>query len=180
VNFKLNPLPKQLGQKYGSTYPKLREQIVRLSTAATEAAASRLIQGDPITVEVEGEAYLIESDEVEVRIEAQEGFAAAAEGAYLVALDTTLTPELQQEGLAREFVRRVQDLRKKSGFQVDDRIRLYFQASEEMREAIAEYEQYIKDETLSLSMEEAAIPDHSSRQEYKLDQEHLTVGIVKV
>ena len=64
-------------------------------------------------------------DEVEVKAQAKEGFAVAEEGAYVAALVTELTPELVQEGLAREFVRRVQDLRKSTELDVADRINLF-------------------------------------------------------
>ncbi len=75
-------------------------------------------------------------EEVEVRVTAQEGLAVAAEGAYLAALVTDLTPELIQEGLAREFVRRVQDLRKSAEFDIADRIDVFYRASDLLKESI--------------------------------------------
>ena len=107
VDFSLNPLPKQLGQKYGARFPAIRQALLLLDAAQ---AAPLLLEGKPVKVKVAGETLDILPDEVEVRVTAHTGYAVATEGAYLAALVTDLTPELIQEGLAREFVRRVQDL----------------------------------------------------------------------
>ena len=82
-------------------------------------------------LQVEGQEFEILPDEVEVRLEARSGLAVAAEGAYVAALDTELTPELVREGLAREFVRRLQELRKQADLDVADRIRLFVSATPE-------------------------------------------------
>ena len=65
-------------------------------------------------------------EEVEIRMQAKEGFVVASEGALMAALITELTPELKNEGLAREFVRRVQEARKHAGFDIADRIQLFY------------------------------------------------------
>jgi isoleucyl-tRNA synthetase len=72
-----------------------------------ESAARLLLAGQPLAVQVDGETLQIEPDEVEVRAEARSGLVVSTDGPYLAALHTTLTPELIQEGWAREFVRRV-------------------------------------------------------------------------
>jgi isoleucyl-tRNA synthetase len=179
VRYSLNPLPKQLGQKYGSMFPMIREQIQGFSDAELETVATRLIEGESITVTVGDQDLLIHPDEVEIKVEAHEGLSAAADGPYMVALNTTLTPELEREGLAREFVRRVQDLRKQAGLQVDDRITLAYQAEEPIRTAVSEYEDYIKEETLAVSMDEIEIPAQGSQREYQLDGKQFRIGIRK-
>jgi isoleucyl-tRNA synthetase len=80
---------------------------------------------------------------------AKEGFAVAEEGAYVAALVTDLTPELVAEGLAREFVRRAQDLRKTADLDVSDRIELFVEASAGLKSAIETHADYIKAETLT-------------------------------
>lgn len=149
VSYSLNPLPRQLGQKYGARFPALRTAILGLDAAE---AAKVLLAGQPLPLELDGEMYAILPEEVEVRIQARSGFAVASEGAYLAALVTDLTPELVQEGLAREFVRRVQEARKEQGLEISDRIRLNFQASAELEKAIANFRDYVMNETLALEL----------------------------
>ena len=94
-----------------------------------------------------------------MRVQAREGFAVASEGAYLAALETDLTPELEKEGLAREFVRRVQDLRKAAELEISDRIQVVYEASPKLAEAIKTFDEYIRNETLAVSLQEDAVPE---------------------
>ncbi len=126
VSHTIKPLPKQLGQKYGNKFPALQKAILAMNA---EEVARALVGGGSVKVDVDGQTYDILPDEVEVKAQAKEGFAVAEEGAYVAALVTELTPELVQEGLAREFVRRVQDLRKSAELDVADRIKLFVSAS---------------------------------------------------
>ncbi len=121
VSYEIKPLPRQLGQKYGSLFPAIRKAILELDS---ETSAQLLLDNKSLQVKVNGETFEILPDEIEVRSMAKEGYAVATEGAYLAALVTELTPDLEKEGLAREFVRRVQDLRKTAEFDIADRIRL--------------------------------------------------------
>lgn len=174
VDYSLNPLPKQLGQKYGSRFPGIRKALLSLDASV---AATKLLQGETVSVEVEGEQYEILPEEVEVRVNARAGFAVASEGAYLAALVTDLTPELVQEGLAREFVRRVQDLRKQAGLDIADRIVLYYQATEGLQRAIERFEEYIMGETLTVQMNAGAIPQDLSMTHDEFDGEKVAIGL---
>ncbi len=152
VSFVLNPLPKQLGQKYGKLFPAIRNAVMEVPA---ESAARLLLAGEPLDVEVDGQVIELLSEEVEVRAQAKAGYAVASEGAYLAALVTDLTPELVQEGQAREFVRRVQDLRKQLDFDISDRIHIYFAASVGLTKALSSFRDYIMGETLAVTMEKA-------------------------
>ncbi len=120
--YELVPLPKQLGQKYRDMFPKVRSAIEALDA---EESAQKLLAGGSLEIEVEGQKLEIFPDEVEVRVQAKEGFSVASEGAEVAALVTILTEDLIYEGLAREFVRRVQEARKQADFDIADRIRIY-------------------------------------------------------
>ena len=146
VDFKLNPYPRQLGQKYGARFPAIRKALLALEP---EAAGGRLLSGQSLRVQVEGEAVEILPDEVEVRMEAHAGLEAAADGAYIAALRTEISPELHAEGLAREFVRRVQEQRKASGLEVADRIHLSYQASPALQAALETHRAYVQGELLA-------------------------------
>jgi isoleucyl-tRNA synthetase len=177
VEYQLKALPKQLGQKYGAKFPSIREAVRGLEA---EPAAERLIAGQTIEVDLEGETLTLEPDEVEVRVEAHEGFAAVAEGAYVAALDTELTEALVYEGLAREFVRRVQELRKQADFNVDDRIRVEYHASDVLAKAIKQNTEYIQGETIALSLAETDSPDGEQTAEDAFDGEQIKFSVERV
>ena len=112
-----------------------------------------------------------------MRVSAREGLAVAAEGAWLAALVTDLTPELIQEGLAREFVRRVQDLRKSADFDIADRIDVFYQASESLQRAIQSNREFIIGEVLAKSLVSAELPVGCPKSEDDFDGEHVLLGI---
>lgn len=176
VSYSLNPLPKQLGQKYGSLFPEIRKKILGMEVDKT---AITLMSGEAISVEVNGQKLEILPEEVEVRLQAKEGYSVASEGAYLAALVTELTPDLISEGLAREFVRRVQDLRKTADLDIADRITLYFTATPGVNKAVEEYKGYIMAETLALTLVNGEPPAGAARVEDEFDQEKIAVGLVK-
>jgi isoleucyl-tRNA synthetase len=149
VSFALNPLPKQLGQKYGKLFPAIRAAV---QTVPVDESARLLLAGSVLVVEVDGQRIELLPEEVEVRAMAKAGYAVASEGAYLAALVTDLTPELIREGLAREFVRRVQDLRKQMDFDISDRIQIRFAASTGLMAAVESFREYIMGETLAVRL----------------------------
>ncbi|MBA4385545.1 MAG: isoleucine--tRNA ligase, partial [Anaerolinea sp.] len=176
VSYTLNPQAKQLGQKYGNRYPDIRKAILALEA---EKYAQKLLAGDSIYVEVNGEELQLLPEEVEVRIQAREGYAVGSEGAYLAALVTELTPELVQEGLAREFVRRVQDLRKTSDLEIADRIILYFTATPGLTGAVKAFADYIQTETLTVELKNGEIPSDAAIFEDEFDSEKVSIGLKK-
>ncbi|MBL8098306.1 MAG: isoleucine--tRNA ligase [Anaerolineales bacterium] len=177
VSHTVKPLPKQLGQKYGNKFPALQKAILALNP---EEVASTLHADKPVEVKLDGETYQILSDEVEVKALAKEGFAVAEEGAYVAALVIELTPELIAEGLAREFVRRVQDLRKTADLDVADRIELFVEASAGLKSAIEAHKDYITAETLTTKLSFANPPTNASMVEDEFENEKVKVGLVKV
>jgi isoleucyl-tRNA synthetase len=102
-------------------------------------------------VHVEG--FVLEPEEVTLSIEPAPGFAAAADRGVLVVLDTALSPELVTEGRARAVVRLIQDARKQAGFDVSDRIRVRYAASDGVSEAFERHAAYIRQETLATMLE---------------------------
>jgi isoleucyl-tRNA synthetase len=174
VSFSLNPLPKQLGQKYGSRFPGIRQALLAVDAAP---AAQKLLAGASIDLQVNGDPYTILPDEVEVRMQAREGYAVAAEGAYLAALTTELTPELAREGLAREFVRRVQDLRKSAGLDISDRIRVRYSATPLLAEAVEAFRSYVMNETLALDLAAGEAEEGMAVVDDEFDGEQVSVAL---
>jgi isoleucyl-tRNA synthetase len=102
----------------------------------------------------------------------------ASEGPYLAALKVDLTPELIREGLAREFIRRVQDLRKQAGLEISDRIRLYASASPVLAEAIQEHRVFIQGETLATELYAAEPPLQATKITAEFEGEKVDIGII--
>jgi isoleucyl-tRNA synthetase len=176
VSHTVKPLPKQLGQKYGNKFPALQKAILAMNA---EEVARTLTSGQAVKVTLDGVEYGILADEVEVKAQAKEGFAVAEEGAYVAALVTELSPELVQEGLAREFVRRVQDLRKSADLDVADRIELSVEASAGLKSAIEAHREYITTETLTSLLVFGSPPAGSSSADDSFDGETVKYGISK-
>ena len=176
VSFSLNPLPKQLGQRFKADFPKVRKALLALPA---DLSARQLLEGNMLTVEMDGETYEISSDEVEVRAESKAGFAVASEGAYLAALVTEMTPDLVNEGLVREFVRRVQSLRKDADLDIADRIHLYYTASERLVKAIQAFEDYIKEETLAADLVVGVNPEGLPFTQDEFDGETVRISLEK-
>ena len=176
VSHTVKPLPKQLGQKYGNKFPAIQRAILAMNS---EEAAHTLLEGNPLKIEADGRTYNILPEEVEVKAVAREGFAVAEEGPYVAALVTELTPELLHEGLAREFVRRVQDLRKSAELDVADRIDLFVEASAGLRSAIEAHQGYITAETLTSNLVFESPPEGASVVEDAFDGEKVRVGLAK-
>ncbi len=177
VSHSVKPLPKQIGQKYGNKFPAIQKAILAMNA---EDVAQTLLTSGSVNVIVDGQGFDILPDEVEVKAQAKEGFSVAEEGGYLAALVTDLTPELVTEGLAREFVRRVQDLRKSTNLDVADRINLFVEASTNLRSAIEAHQEYVTSETLTLKLEFSAPPSMVSVIEDDFEGEKVKIGLVKV
>jgi isoleucyl-tRNA synthetase len=174
ISYQLKPLPKQLGPKYGSRFPVLREAILSLDP---REASTQLQAGESIEVKVNGEKFDILPEEVEVKVEAKEGFSTASEGSYLAALTIELTNELELEGLAREFVRRVQNVRKEADLSVNERIEVQYSSSMRLAEAVEFHQGYISEETLATSLKQTKKPVGNFTEEYTFGDENLVVAI---
>jgi isoleucyl-tRNA synthetase len=145
----------------------------------TQESAKRLLEGLNLVVTIDGNYYEILPEEVEVHSESQIGFSVAADGPYLAALDTTMTKELELEGLSREFVRHVQSMRKDAGFEISDRIWVRYQATEDLNSAIESHRDFIMSETLALKLESGEGDERWVRQDDEFDGNKLSLYIRK-
>jgi len=147
----VKPNFKRLGQVYG---PRLKAVGARIQTLTNDELSQLEKQGE-LAVEVEGETLTLHLDEVEIRTQDLPGWLVATDGPLTVALDVTLTEELRQEGLARELVNRLQNLRKDSGLEVQDRIQVTLadSAPAELQAAVAAFGDYIREEVQALRLD---------------------------
>ena len=112
-----------------------------------------LESGEEVAVTLDEEEFKFNKEHVLINISSKEGFDVCMENNIFVILDTNLTPELIEEGYAREFISKVQQLRKSNDFELLDNIDIKFCGDEEIAKAVANFEDYIKNETLALSVE---------------------------
>jgi len=144
-----------------------------------QESAQKLLDGINLVVQVDGKYYEIQPDEVEVHTSAREGVEVASDGPYLAALDIHLTQDLVYEGLAREFIRRVQTLRKDGGLDIADRIRLHYSATPLLTEAVRTSADMIKAETLAVELENMDETGTWITASDSFDSEQLTLRIQK-
>ncbi len=135
---------RALGPRFGAKMKAAAAAIAKLDTAA----AVKLVAGGTVAIEVDGEQAEVSSAEVSVQRTPKAGMVVAAEGEVIIALETALTPELVQEGLARELVSRIQNLRKEADFEVTQRIRVTVQSDAEVQAAVERFKDYVTAETL--------------------------------
>ena len=139
---------KTLGPRFGKAMKAVAQHIQQLS----EVEIDTLETTGEITIHLNGATEKITIDDVEIRETQVGNMAVTREGDMVIGLNTEITPELEKEGIAREFVNRVQNLRKDAGFDVQDRIKIYFDAPEKITEAIVTNSDYIAHETLAKSI----------------------------
>jgi isoleucyl-tRNA synthetase len=184
VAYVLNPLPSVLGKKLGKDFPAVQKALREGDQVDVTRWAQILMRGENVTVEVNGQTFEVTPEEVEVKQKSAEGFAVAQEAGYLAAVDTRLSEELIMEGLAREVVRRVQEMRKEADFNIEDNIQIRYVASDRLGKAIVQFSDYIRSETLGVSLEASDPTNGFFRQEFtddkekkKLDGETLVLGV---
>lgn len=174
------PLPRQLGQKYGRGYPVIRSRFAEMDQ---RDLAAQFEAGHTVTVEDGGREYVVEPDDVEVRRTPSAGLAVAEDGGYLVAVTTTLTPELELEGHARELVRRIQQLRKDSELDISDRITLTLSESPLVGKLLSVHKSYIAEETLTVELEQTTGSGKlldGATVTFSLGDEEVKVGLKKL
>ena len=169
---KIKPDFKKLGPRYGKIMKALAAAIQQMSQDDINAFE----KAGTFTLNVEGQEAVIERADVEIISEDIPGWLVANEGRLTVALDITVTEELRKEGLARELVNRVQNIRKSSGFDITDKVNITILSNEAIDAAVVEYKEYISNQVLAASIE---IADEAVSDAVELDFEDFKL-LVKV
>ena len=163
---------KIMGKKFGP----LMKQVAAAVTAMSQEQIAELESNGKLTLDLNGTLAEIEAGEVEIFSEDIPGWVVANEGTLTVALDTVVTDELRREGIARELVSKIQNIRKSSGFEITDKIRIRISRNEQTDAAINEYNAYICNQVLANSME---LTDLNEGTELEFDGFTLLVNVVK-
>ncbi|MEG2199090.1 MAG: isoleucine--tRNA ligase [Anaerovorax sp.] len=173
MNFGLKPNFKTAGPALGGKIKAFGAAISKENPAETVATLEAKGQ---IILDLNGEATVITKDFVDVNISAKEGFAVAMENNVFTILDTTVTPALEAEGLARELISKVQQMRKQKDFEMMDSIRIFYEADEEVEAALVTYRAYIMKETLAVELNKGT----QTLTEYDLNGHKTGINVEKI
>ena len=144
--YALRPRPQVLGPKYGKLLPQVLTAVKALDAYD---GAEALREHGQLAVPVAGQTLTLTADEVEVVASAREGYVAAEDHGYVVALETALTPELLAEGLVRDLTHHLQDVRKHAGLEIEDAIDVWLTTDAELAAIARAQVGYVSEETLA-------------------------------
>lgn len=176
VQYKILPNLKLLGPKLGKLIPAVRQAISDMDAAEL---AAKIEADQAVSLEVAEQAIELTAEEMLVQTEPAEGLAVAADKVVTVGIDVTISDELAAEGLARELVRRIQNMRKDAGFDIADKIMVSYQADGPIEAVFQTWGDYIKTETLALELIPQAAPDSAFQSEVKLEGELVKLGVAR-
>ena len=176
ITKRIKPNFKTLGPKYG----KYMKQIAALTAAFTQEQIAAVESAPETTLDLGGERITVTAADFEITSEDMPGWLVTSEGKLTVALDITVTDDLRREGVARELINRIQNIRKDSGFEVTDRIRVEIEAKEAVVGAVAAYADYIGQQTLARDVRTAALPEGEFVVESEIDEEPLKIAVTKL
>lgn len=165
MNFMVKPNFKEVGKIFGKNIKEFSDKLLELSNEDI----NKLENNESIKMSIDNTTYDITKDMVDIRISSKDGFKAMVVGNNFVILNTVITKELENEGLARETISKVQQLRKTMNFDITDRINMYIDATSEYKENIKDYLDMIKDETLTINVyDKDGIEDKVNINDYEV------------
>jgi isoleucyl-tRNA synthetase len=174
VHKKAKPNFRSLGRKFGKTVQPVAAKIREFSAKEI----NELERAGTLTLPIDGAEYTIDREDVEVLHEDIKGWMVESDGSITVALDTELDDELIDEGLAREFVSRIQNMRKEAGLEVTDRIRIYYNGSSRLEGALGRMSAYLRQETLATEVSNKP-PTGITLVDEDVNGEKVSIGIQK-
>lgn len=173
MNFGLKPNFKVAGPALGA---KIKAFGSALANTDPVLIVDQLETNGEACLMIDGEEMFISKDFVDIQISAKEGFTVSMENNVFTILDTTITPELVSEGLAREMVSKVQQMRKQRDFEMMDQIKIYYNADEEVEAALTEHKDYIMKETLAVELKSI----ESELVEYDLNGHKTGIDVQRI
>ena len=148
VTYRAKPNFPVLGKVLGKRMKQASQAIQKLDSDMVAA----LISGKTLTIDIDGEPFELSHESILVQRDEREGLRIHNEGSLTVALDAEIDEELRHEGIARDIVRAVQNMRKTRGFQITDRILLHVAGDENIRKALTAFRQYVMAEVLAVEL----------------------------
>ena len=175
ITKRIKPNFKTLGPKYG----KYMKQIAALVATFTQEQIAAVENDAETILSIDGEQLVTTAADFDITSEDMPGWLVASEGKLTVALDITISDELRREGVARELVNRIQNIRKDSGFEVTDKIRVEIEATELTAPAIESFADYIAQQTLAVEVKAVATPAGDFVVDSDIDEAPLKIAVTK-
>ncbi len=175
VNKGAKPNFKSIGPKFGKDVKAVAELI----RSMTGKDIKKLEKEGSIDLRTDSRAFHVVLSDVEIFSQELSGWLVESDGTLTVALDTELDEDLKDEGIAREFVNRIQNLRKDAGFEVTDRIQVYIDCPAEFIEAVSKLSDYIRSETLAVEFS-TSIKDGEYSQDVEIEKQKFKIAISRV
>ena len=161
-------------------YAKLAKQMSALAATFSQEQIAEIESAAETTLEIAGEQVVVTPADFEITSEDMPGWLVASEGKLTVALDITVSDELRREGVARELINRIQNIRKESGFEVTDKIRVEIEQKEIVEGAIAHFADYIASPTLAVEVKASANPEGGIVVDSDVDDEPLKIAVTRL
>ncbi|MBU3114610.1 isoleucine--tRNA ligase [Clostridium lacusfryxellense] len=174
VKFEIKPNLPVLGKPYGRLIPGIKKAIGAMNQMEL---AQTINSGGIVTIDVNGTEIQLNSEKLLVTMQGLEGYAFAGEGEMGVVLITNITEELKEEGNVREILSKIQNMRKESGFEVADKIKIYVSGNEMLQNVIKKFEEQIKKDTLAIEVV------YNAKREYtpvRINGEDLELDLEKL
>ncbi len=176
VSRQAKPDFKRLGRRLGP----LMKSVGAAIRAMTSSDIDSFLAAGSVTFSVDGTDVVLDLEDIEISSEGIDGWLVGQEGPLTVALDATRTPELNEEGLAREVVNRVQNLRKQAGYTITDRILLQYCGSDLAITAINNHALRIRNETLAVELQNSDQPQGDLAETFHIDSASVTLAVTRV
>ena len=160
-------------------YAQLAKPMSALVATFTQEQIAAIEANAETTLEVNGQQVVVTAADFEITSEDMPGWLVASEGKLTVALDITITDELRREGVARELVNRIQNIRKESGFEVTDKISVEIEATELTAPAVESFADYIAQQTLAIAVKAVAAPTGEFVVDSDIDEAPLKIAVTK-
>ena len=175
ITKRIKPNFKTLGPKYG----KYMKQIAALVATFTQEQIAAVENDAETILNIDGEQLVTTAADYDITSEDMPGWLVASEGKLTVALDITISDELRREGVARELVNRIQNIRKDSGFEVTDKIRVEIEATDLTSPAVESFADYIAQQTLAVEVKAVATPAGDFVVDSDIDEAPLKIAVTK-
>ncbi len=176
ITKRIKPNFKTLGPRYG----KYMKQIAALTATFSQERIAEIERSAETELDLGAERITVTAADFEITSEDMPGWLVASEGKLTVALDITVTEELRREGVARELVNRIQNIRKEAGFEVTDKIRVEVEASPEVEASLAVYADYVGQQTLAVEVKASAEPAGAVVVASELDDAPLRIAVTRL